>query len=85
MAKKYCKEGCEFLNRDSETEADCIMYSQDLKVRGNRVKRLKRCVQESYQWKLNTHIAEMGAFYDAFVCEMDAKFDELNKLLRKEE
>lgn len=85
MSKTRCKEKCEFLKDDSPgKEPRCVIYNKKLKFNDGYV-RLKRCVRESRDYKINMQVNDLKDFYDAFVCEMDIMFDSLYKLIKGED
>ena len=84
MSKRYCKDKCEFLHNSLGKKPKCLVYKKKLKYDDEGYLRLKKCVRESREWKIKMQVEDLKTFYDAFVCEMDYMFDNLDKLSKGE-
>ena len=85
MSKTHCKEGCDFLHNSLGEKPKCLIYDKKVKIDDDGYVRLKRCVRESREYKVKCQIEDIKTFYDAFVCEMDMMFSNLNKLIKGDE
>ena len=84
MSKRYCKEECEFLHNDFDKDPKCLIYKKKIDTDDKGYLRLETCVQESREWKIGAQIEDLHDYYDAFVCEMDIMFDNLQRLMKGE-
>ena len=84
MSKRYCKEGCDFLHDSLGEKARCLIYDKKVKNDDEGYLRLKKCVRESREYKVKCQIEDIHTYYDAFICEMDMMFTNLDKLMKGE-